>query len=157
MCKLANYLWKHAVANIPICFCCADHECLFLPTQMKALSHADENLDNFSDQSGLDYTDYVQAIQVKKTYSADENLVWSGLKRWREVHSPKCRRQPSQCGKRFRSCSSAQYKDKWSQNSSLRFWGANEIKAVQSNWNQGPIKLACEILRKKLEMRMSPV
>ena len=56
----------------------------FFPTQQddNLFFNPDDSLDNFSDQSGLDYTDYVQALQVRKYVAAsfDDIIFGSGLK-----------------------------------------------------------------------------
>ena len=70
----------------------------------------DDSLDNFSDESGLEYADYVQALQVKTCCSQlpSMKLFCSGLEGRREVYSPKCCRQSTQSWKGFRSTSSVQ-------------------------------------------------
>ena len=54
------------------------------PTQQddNLFFNPDDSLDNFSDQSGLDYTDYVQALQVRKPIAAsfDEIILVQDLK-----------------------------------------------------------------------------
>ena len=46
-------------------------------------SNPDDSLDNFSEQSGLDYTDYVQALQVLENILQLQHILvklfWSGL------------------------------------------------------------------------------